>query len=63
MFTPGRIIFALIFIVVFIGLMIFAYGKDKKNHKTYYNNAAKKVALYGLIVIALFVLFRYFTSR
>lgn len=63
MFTPGRIVFAILFILAFTTLMIFAYGKDKKKHQTYYKNAAKKVMVYGFIVVVLFVLFRYFTSR
>ena len=63
MFTTGRIIFAIIFVLSFIVLMIFAYGKDKKNHSIYYKNAAKKVIIYGSAVVILFVLFRYFTSK
>ena len=63
MFTTGRIVFAIFFIISFTILMIVAYGKDKKNHKAYYKNASKKVAFYGFIVIVLFVLFRYFTSK
>lgn len=63
MFTPGRIIFAISFVIVFIVVMVFAYKKDKKSHTVHYKNASKKVALYGFIVILLFVLFRYLTSQ
>lgn len=63
MFTTGRIVFAILFVIAFVSLMIVAYGKDKKNHKAYYKNAAKKVLIYGLMTIFLFVLFRFFTSR
>lgn len=62
MFTPGRIAFAIVFAVAFIILMVISYKKDAKNHEAYYKNAAKKVALYGTIVIVLFMGFRYLTS-
>ena len=53
MFTPGRIAFAIVFAVAFVILMVISYRKDAKNHEAYYKNAAKKVALYGTIVIVL----------
>lgn len=62
MFTPGKIAFAIFFVISFTVLMILAYGKDKKNHKRYYKNASKKVILYGLLVVVLFVAFRLLTS-
>ena len=62
MFTPGRIAFAIVFAVAFVILMVISYKKDAKNHEAYYKNAAKKVALYGTIVIVLFMGFRYLTS-
>ena len=62
MFTPGRIAFATVFAVAFIILMVISYRKDAKNHEAYYKNAAKKVALYGTIVIVLFLGFKYLTS-
>ncbi|MCH2218051.1 MAG: hypothetical protein MK076_08270 [Flavobacteriales bacterium] len=62
MFTPGRIAFAIVFAVAFVILMVISYRKDAKNHEAYYKNAAKKVALYGTIVIVLFLGFKYLTS-
>lgn len=62
MFTPGRIAFAIVFAVAFVILMVISYRKDAKNHEAYYKNAAKKVALYGIIAIVLFIGFRYLTS-
>ena len=58
MFSPGRIAFAVAFGI----LMVISYRKDAKNHEAYYKNAAKKVALYGTIVIVLFLGFKYLTS-
>lgn len=62
MFTPGRIIFAVLFVVAFITFMIISYKRDAKNHKTYYQNASKKVLIYGIIAIIVFVGLRYLTA-
>lgn len=63
MFTTGRIIFIIFFVLAFVILMIFSYRKDSKNHKRFYKNAGVKVAIYGTLVIAIFVILRYFTSN
>ena len=47
MFTTGRIIFSIFFIIVFVSLMIFSYKKDAKNHTIHY----KKTALYVAIAL------------
>ncbi|MGJ8745523.1 hypothetical protein [Polaribacter sp.] len=57
-FTTGRIIFMIFFIVSFIALMIYSYRKDIKNHERYYKNTGKKVLIYGILVIAIFVAIR-----
>ncbi len=59
MFTTGRIIFAISFIVLFIGLMIYSYRKDAKNHQKYYKNAGIKALIWSVLVITAFLLFRY----
>jgi hypothetical protein len=61
MFTTGRITFAIIFLISFVGLMIWSYGKDAKNHKAFYQDAAKKIGIYGSLVIFLFVMIRFLT--
>lgn len=63
MFTTGRIIFVIFFVIAFVTLMVLSYKKDAKNHEVYYKNAAKKVAIYGFLIIVVFVAFRYFTSK
>lgn len=63
MFTTGRIIFIIFFVLAFAILMIMSYRKDAKNHKRFYKNAGVKVAIYGTLVIAIFVILRYFTSN
>ena len=62
MFTTGRIIFAIIFIIAFIIFMVISYKKDAKNHEVYYKNSAKKVAIYGTLAILIFVALRLVTA-
>ena len=62
MFTTGRIIFAIIFIIAVIIFMGISYKKDAKNHEVYYKNAAKKVAIYGTLAILIFVALRLVTA-
>ena len=62
MFTKGRIIFAIIFIIAFVIFMVISYKKDAENHKVYYKNTAIKVAFCGTIAIILFVALRLVTA-
>jgi heme/copper-type cytochrome/quinol oxidase subunit 2 len=62
MFTKGRIIFAIIFIIAFVIFMVISYKKDSKNHQVYYKDSAKKVAIYGTIAIIIFVALRLVTA-
>ena len=62
MFTKGRIIFAIIFIIAFVIFMVISYKKDSKNHQVYYKDAAIKVAIYGTLAILIFVALRLVTA-
>jgi len=53
MFTKGQLIFAALFAIVFIGIMIWSYRKDIKLHKFYYKNVWI-IAVGIFIAIALF---------
>jgi len=55
MFSTGQIYFALFFVVVFVGILIWTYRKDLKLHKIHYKNAYV-VALAALAIIALFTI-------
>ncbi|MCF2873591.1 MULTISPECIES: hypothetical protein [Tenacibaculum] len=59
MFTTGRIIFASLFVIAFVALMIFSYKKDAKNNKKHYQNGALYVAIGIITVIALLFLSKY----
>lgn len=63
MFTTGRIVFMILFIIAFIALIILSYKKDIKNHQRYYKNAGKKVLVYGGIIVIVFMAIRYFTGH
>ncbi|WP_226742840.1 hypothetical protein [Polaribacter gangjinensis] len=57
-FSTGRIIFIIFFVIAFSAVLVWSYKKDTKNHERYYKNAGKKVAIYGGIIIAIFVALR-----
>jgi len=63
MFTTGRIIFASLFVIVFVTYMIISYKKDAKNNKTHYQNAAAYVALGIITVIGLLFLSKFLINR
>ena len=48
----------ILFLIAFVALMIYSYKKDIKNHQRYYKGTGKKVLIYSLIVIAIFVAIR-----
>jgi len=55
MFSTGQLIFAFLFVIVFIGIMIISYRKDKKLHKKYYKGSIW--ILVGFIVFVIFLFF------
>ena len=50
MFSKGQLLFAVLFFVSFVCVMIFAYRKDLKLHKQYY-----KGSLWILIAFLVFI--------
>ncbi|RFN59990.1 hypothetical protein DZ858_08060 [Marixanthomonas ophiurae] len=54
MFSIGQWIFAAIFAIAFIGIILFSYRKDKKLHKKYYKGSFW--ILIGFIVFILLLL-------
>lgn len=51
MFSTGQLIFAGLFFIVFVGVIIFSYRKDLKLHRKYY-----KGTLYILLGFIAFIL-------
>ncbi len=63
MFTLGRIIFASLFLIVFITAMVLSYRKDAERNKKYYQNGALYTAM-GILVTLLFLfLFKYISKN
>ena len=60
MFTTGRIIFSLLFIVTFCTILFFSYKKDALNNKTHYKNGALQVAIILVILILFLAISKYF---
>ena len=49
MFSKGQLIFAILFIIVFIGIITYTYFRDKQIHKIYYKKT--------YIILLVFILF------
>lgn len=59
MFTPGRIVFTVIFIIAFVLILILSYKKDASWHKIHYKNSV--LILVGFLVfVALLYLIKFF---
>ena len=50
MFSTGQMIFAIIFLVFFVAIIIFSYGKDKNIHAKNYKGV-KWVGIFFIIFI------------
>jgi len=58
MFTQGQIIFGILFAIVFIIIMIYAYRKDLKLHKKYYKGTIwVLLAFIAFLALLLFIKF------
>ncbi len=58
MFTKGRIIFAIFFLIVFIGYLIWAYRKDIAKNPKYFKGSFKILLAIIGIYAAYFILTR-----
>lgn len=54
MFTKGRIIFAILFFIVFVVLMIYAYRKDLRINRSQFPKSYKILLVIILIISILF---------
>ncbi|TDP60890.1 hypothetical protein [Flavobacterium dankookense] len=62
MFTTGQWIFAALFLVAFIIVMYFAYGKDKALHQKFYKGSYKILLGFLLFIVVLFLI-KFFFKR
>jgi membrane protein YdbS with pleckstrin-like domain len=58
--TTGHWIFAGIFMVAFVGYLIWSYKKDSKTHKLHYGIGAKVLLVMIVAVFLLFIFKRLF---
>ena len=56
MFSTGQTIFVIFFVLVFTGLLILSYRKDKKLHKKYYKGSIWILIGFIAFIILLFLL-------
>lgn len=54
--TPGHWIFAALFAVVFIGILIWSFQKDKKVNTSSYGNTGKVAIIIGGTILLLIIL-------
>lgn len=58
-FTTGRIVFASLFVIAFVIMMIYSYKKDAKNNQKHYQNGALYVAIGIVATIGLLFLSKF----
>lgn len=56
MFSKGQWVFAILFFIAFVIVIIYSYLKDKKLHKKYYKGAIWVLVGFLLFVITLLVI-------
>nr|WP_229734163.1 hypothetical protein [Flavobacterium sp. UBA6135] len=62
MFTKGQLIFAVLFAITFIGVLIYSYRKDVKLHRFHFKGSGKVVIGFLLFIALLFVI-KYFLKK
>jgi len=56
MFSTGRIIFVSLFILAFVIMLIWSYGKEKKLNKIHFNKTYKIVIALLLFLVLQFII-------
>ncbi len=62
MFSPGQIVFALLFLLVFTGVLIAVYRKDRKWQRRQYKGVLNVLLLFMAFIILLLLL-KYFLNN
>lgn len=55
MFSTGKLLFALCFVLVFIGAMVWSYRKDATLNNIHFKGASKGLLLIILIIVGIFI--------
>ncbi len=56
MFSTGQLIFAGLFVIAFIIIMIFSYRKDIRLHKKYYKGSTHVLIGFVIFILLLFLI-------
>lgn len=59
MFTTGRVLFTIFFIIAFVVIMIYAYRKDLKINRRYFPKSYRIIIGIVLIFIVLFLIVKF----
>ena len=62
MFSTGQLVFAILFLIAFTGVIIFTYQKDRKMHLKNYKGVKWVGAFFILFIITLFFI-KYLTKN
>jgi len=56
MFSTGQWIFAALFLITFVIIMIFSYRKDKITHQKFYKGSYKVLIAFLVFIVVLFII-------
>jgi hypothetical protein len=56
MFSTGQLIFAVLFLISFVIVMIFSYRKDVTTHQKFYKGSYKVLIAFLLFIFLLFII-------
>jgi cytochrome bd-type quinol oxidase subunit 1 len=56
MFSTGQLIFAILFFIAFVIVIIFSYKKDKKLHKKNYKGSVWILVSFAIFILLLFLI-------
>ena len=62
MFSTGQLIFAICFLIIFIGILVVSYRKDRKLSKPHYSGTVK-VLIGFILFIGFLFLIKYVLKR
>jgi uncharacterized membrane protein YccC len=56
MFSTGQLVFAALFFIAFVAIMIFSYRKDAQLHQKFYKGSYKILIGFFLFIVLLFII-------
>ncbi len=63
MFSKGQLIFAILFALTFIGVLIYSYRKDVKLHRFHFKGSGKVVVGFIVFIALLFLIKLYLKNK